>query len=68
MRLRLDKQLVAKCVERFDVTAIEQLLRMPDLRRRLGAQARETMTSKFDARASFSAVETLLEETLGGGQ
>ena len=26
MRLRLDKQLVAKRVERFDVTAIEQLL------------------------------------------
>jgi len=45
-------------------SAIERLLRMPDLRRRLGAHARETVTSKFDARASFSAVETLLEETL----
>jgi glycosyltransferase involved in cell wall biosynthesis len=44
--------------------AIERLLQTPELRRRLGAAARDTVASGFDAAASFRAVDALFEKAL----
>lgn len=44
--------------------AIERLLQTSDLRQRLGAAARDTVTCAFDAAASFRAVESLFEKVL----